>query len=141
MLEVNGDLWGFNGIHCITTNGFVKKDGRAVMGKGCAYQAAIRYPQLPFILGGILRQTGNHVYHFNEFNVITFPVKHAWYDLAAPQLIVRSAHELMDWIVKNDTKENVYLPRPGVGNGKLLWIDVKPLIEHVLSNQVIAVDF
>ncbi len=141
MLEANGNLWDFNGIHCVTTNGFTKKDGRAVMGKGCALQAALKYPRLPILLGGILKQTGNHVYHFPDFNVITFPVKHAWYDLADPRLIVQSAHELMKWIGISDTMENIYLPQPGVGNGRLLWVDVKPLIESVLSDQVTAVDF
>jgi len=141
MLETNGNLWDFNGIHCVTTNGFIKKDGRAVMGKGCAKQASLHYVNLPFILGGRIKSEGNHVYYFSEFNVITFPVKHAWYEPADPRLIVQSAHELMDLITKRNIIENIYLPRPGVGNGRLLWLDVKPLIEHVLSNQVIVVDF
>jgi hypothetical protein len=49
--EVFGDLWGFGGIIVITTNGFVKRDRTCVMGRGCAKQAAIRFPGLPNKLG------------------------------------------------------------------------------------------
>ena len=46
MKEVFGDLWKFDGIIAITTNGFVKKDRTCVMGRGCARQAAVRFPEL-----------------------------------------------------------------------------------------------
>ena len=41
MIEIKGSL--FNepcDAFCITTNGFIKKDGTCVMGRGCAKQAA-----------------------------------------------------------------------------------------------------
>ena len=51
MKEVFGDLWEFDGIIAITTNGFVKRDRTCVMGRGCARQAAVRFPELPRKLG------------------------------------------------------------------------------------------
>lgn len=141
MLEVNGDLWGFAGIQVITTNGITRKDGAAVMGRGCARQAAVRYPQLPLTLGEALKDMGNHCYYFYEYNLITFPVKLAWYAMASPGLIIQSAKELMELITKHTISDQLYLARPGCGNGQLLWIDVKPLIKDILSDQVTVVDF
>ena len=54
MLERAGDLWAChaNGAWVtITTNGIVRQDGAAVMGRGVAYAAAQRYPWLARSLG------------------------------------------------------------------------------------------
>lgn len=38
--EVVGNMWAIPAdAYCITTNGFVKKNGEAVMGAGCAKEA------------------------------------------------------------------------------------------------------
>jgi len=79
MREVFGNLWDFAGIVAITTNGFVKKDGSCVMGRGCAREAAARFPTLPFQLGRKIRAEGNHVFYFPEYKLLSFPVKHVWW--------------------------------------------------------------
>lgn len=63
MVEKQGDLWtqSVDAI-CITTNGFVRGNGMAVMGAGLAKQAAQRYPGIEFTLGYQIHQGGNHVY-------------------------------------------------------------------------------
>ncbi len=62
---------------CLTTNGFVRKDGKAVMGRGVAAQAVVRWPVLPYILGHKIRHgAGNVVQLLTEDNhrgVITLP--------------------------------------------------------------------
>ena len=47
MKEVFGDLWEFDGIIVIMTDGFVKRAGTCVMDRGCAKQAAIGFLGLP----------------------------------------------------------------------------------------------
>ena len=141
MLESKGNLWNFEGIHCITTNGFVKNDGTAVMGRGCAKEARDKYPDLPAILGTRLNNGGNHIYYFESQHLITYPVKHVWWKPADLALIRVSALGLMRLIKTYNLIEPVYLPRPGCGNGQLTWQDVKPLIETVLSNQVTVITF
>lgn len=63
MLEVKGDLWSFEStgpaVRCITTNATVKKNGTCVMGRGCAREAAMKWPALPKMLGDHLRAHGN----------------------------------------------------------------------------------
>jgi len=134
MMEVFGDLWEFDGIVAITTNGFLKKDGSCVMGRGCARQAALRFGWLPRKLGAAISKHGNHVFHFPEYRLITFPVKHVWWEPADLKLIERSARELLGIIAEAKIGEPVYLPRPGCGNGKLKWEDVKKILSPILKS-------
>jgi hypothetical protein len=49
-------------------------------------------------------------------------------------LIERSARELLKIIEVKTIKEAVYLPRPGCGNGRLKWEDVKKILSPVLKS-------
>jgi len=98
MKEVFGNLWDFDGTIAITTNSFVKRDGSCVMGRGCAKEAAVRFEWLPRKLGAAISKHGNHVFYFPEYRLITFPVKHVWWEPADPKLIERSARELLETI-------------------------------------------
>ncbi len=147
MKELTGDLWEVEAdARVITTNGLVKKDGRAVMGRGVAKQAAERYPWLPEWLGLSLRVIGNHVRMFlpNEGNatyLIMFPVKHNWWETANLDLIKRSAEELVTLIDGQFSKGvTIVLSRPGCGNGGLRWEDVKPVIEPLLDDRFVVVE-
>ena len=112
MKEVFGDLWKFDGIIAITTNGFVKRERTCVMGRGCARQAAVRFPELPRKLASRISAEGNYVFYFSEYRLITFPVKHNWWEAADLDLIQRSARELLKIIEVKQIKEAVYLPGP-----------------------------
>lgn len=138
----------------VFTNGYVKKDGTAVMGRGIAREAAVRWPSLPGLLGAGLKHRGNHVLTFTlsdldspmalenaeprEWNIITFPTKHAWWEQSDMTLIERSAQEL---VVEADILEvrRVIMGRPGCGNGNLAWRDVRPLLEGVLDDRFTVV--
>lgn len=140
---------------CITTNGFIKKNGALVMGAGVAGQAQFKYPLFPKIAGKVVKEQGNHVYFFGNWHLkgfqaanysqepliyyVTFPVKHNWYEKADLELIKRSSYELMK-IIDNMNWKKVLLPCPGCGNGQLDWIDVMPVIEPILDDRVVAVD-
>lgn len=143
MKEVSGDLWKFMpeaDLRVITTNGTVRKDGRAVMGKGCALEAVKIFPSLDKKLGERLTRNGNVVQIFNrdnldsDFALATFPVKHYWRDNADKDLIIRSAIQLSD-LVDYIGFKNIVLPRPGCGAGNLNWKEVKPLISRLLDNR------
>ena len=78
MKEETKDLWTAE-ILCITTNGYVKSSGQCVMGRGCAYQAKVRYPALPKKLGLLIQKYGNRVFDLgiqeDSKRIISFPVK------------------------------------------------------------------
>lgn len=146
MYEVIGNLWDVPAeVVCITTNGFVKNNGEAVMGRGCAYEAKTRDPELPKVLGSLLRDKGNHVHHLPSLAVgfdtvlLSFPVKHVWNQAADLDLIVRSCNELMAYLdghPRHNWPVRALLPRPGCGNGQLSWEQVRPVCAELLDNRV-----
>lgn len=150
MKEIVGNLWYYFGKSgyqiVITTNGFVRKDGCAVMGRGCAFEAARKFPDLPKLLGKSLRKNGNIVKLFRpdskrdasrpERMLLVFPVKHNWYDDADVELIKKSALVLKAAALFSPEIKYV-LPRPGCGNGNLAWEDVKPLLQDLPDNVLV----
>lgn len=158
MIEAYGDIWDHAedyDIIVVTTNGFTKNNGEAVMGRGIALEAKSRYPNLPAKLGTLLKKYGNHVFRIEYPNqiIITFPVKPeygpygepGWRARADMELIKRSTSELVDVLTQMlrigrfDGKMHlgfkVLMPRPGCGNGGLKWEDVKPIIEPLLDDR------
>lgn len=123
----------------ITTNGFVKKNGCAVMGRGCALQASRRYPLLPADLGAHLSTFGNVPTLYYRTRLITFPVKHNWWEHADLDLIEESALRLST-LLEASGLTRVFLPKPGCGNGKLTWEQVEPIFDHINDPRIKIVD-
>jgi len=157
MIEVTGNLWDYPAdFFVITTNGTLKQNGRVVMGRGCAKEARDRFPGTDFELGIRVKACGNHVFVLPN-GIVTFPVKHNWWEMADSELIVRSAHELVefaddfghvlvnapdDLIPYIDTSTPTFvMPRPGCGNGGLNWSEVKPLIETIFDDRFHVITF
>ncbi len=148
MREARGDLFqlALGHVIVITTNGFVKANGECVMGRGCAAQAKTKWPDLPRLLGDGIGVRGNHVLYLGidrdgYRGIVSFPVKHNWWEHADLDLIERSAKELVELRRSCGWQTDVYVPRPGCGNGKLLWETVKHVIEPIFDDQFIVVDF
>ena len=144
MRELTGNLWEVEtDAVVITTNGVVRKDGCAVMGRGVAKQAAERMPRIAGIFGKALQVIGNHVINLGYSQtwgwIFSFPVKEHWRDTASLELIERSARELVDAVDRYEFG-TVALPRPGCGNGGLRWKDVRPVIEPLLDDRFVVVE-
>jgi hypothetical protein len=146
MKEATGNLWDYPAdLRVITTNGTVRKDGACVMGRGCAYEATQKFPPNPgypgiaWKLGNAIRAEGNIPFVFLSEGLITFPVKHSWFEPADPTLIAHSVEWLKEWLA-HQPNVSVVMPRPGCGNGQLKWEDVKPLLES-LPDSVTVITF
>lgn len=128
MRETSGDIWEYLGqaVIAITTSGSVTRDGRAVLGRGCARQAGLRSPYLAVHLGSLIRAGGNHVYFLGD-GLVSFPVEESAWSLPDPALIARSAAELRA-LADREGWEMVVVPRPGCGGGGLSWDAVRPLL-------------
>lgn len=136
MKEAKGDLWEYPGdVRVITTNGFVKKDGRAVMGRGCALQARKLYHDLDRLLGNLLLTEGNHV-HYLHNDLVSFPVKHNWWEAADLDLIRQSTGELRALI--GGTSLRFVMIRAGCGNGRLTWKQVRPILSTLPDNVTVV---
>lgn len=149
MREVIGNIWEVEGDWLIIpTNGSVKKDGTAVMGRGLALQAKQRFPGIEKSLGKGLSNAGNvlHVIRKTEKEpvLLSFPVKYDWKDEADLDLIRESARELRRYwlgtvIGTGNRPAKVLLPRVGCGNGRRKWGEVKPILEEELPDDSFVV--
>lgn len=133
-----GNLWNLPATHrVITTNGIIRNNGAAVMGKGIALQARTRYPGIDSELGRLVSRYGNHVFILSH-GLVSFPTKHHWKDPLDPRLIRRSASELGETFC-NNPEATVLLPPPGCGNGGLTWDVVKPILSPILDDRFTVV--
>lgn len=121
----------------ITTNGTVKSNGALVMGRGVAQQARDLYEGLDLRLGRLVGTEGNRVFLLSYPRFFTFPVKHHWKDKADLALIERSAEQLFD-LASSYRTLTFYLPRPGCGNGRLRYEQVRPLLIGLPDNVVVV---
>jgi hypothetical protein len=145
MREIKGNLWDFEAeAVVITTNGTVKNNGECVMGRGCAREAADKFPGLAKELGELIEEFGNRVFALGghgERYLYTFPVKNNWWEIANLDLIERSTKQLFDLVDKTYKDNTIVLPRPGCGNGKLEWKEVKPILERYLDDRFYVITF
>lgn len=144
MQSIQADIFEVKGfLKCVTTNGVVGTNGKAVMGAGVAKAVRDRIPGIDEVLAAHIRKADNHVhllgFYENSFWV-SFPTKHSYRDGAADlALIERSCRELKNLLRLSfrdylRADKRVILPRPGCGQGtgNLDWEkQVKPVIEGV----------
>lgn len=138
---------------CITTNGEVRSDGTAVMGRGIALQAKTRWPGVAAVLANEIRQNGNvpnfigYVDRYLRWSfswpppkdlkqtlLWSFPTKHHWKEPSDINLIVDSAKFLVIEATDFDDIE-IAIPRPGCSNGGLSWDFVRPHLARVLDDR------
>ncbi len=132
MKTAKGNLWSYDADwKVVTTNGIIKKNGEAVMGRGVARQAKDRFPKLPYRLARHLKTRGNHVAVFEDIKVITFPTKHHWKNPSSLKLIEQSCIE----IASLPYSETFVMPKPGCGLGGLDWEIVRPILEERLDDR------
>ncbi len=140
MHETLGSLWQVKAdLRVVTTNPIVNARGQAVMGRGCAREAKERIPGLEYRFAELLEAHGNRVMRLVRpctptagAALASFPVKHHWKDAADLDLIARSARQLVRLADKYNYKQ-VGLPRPGCGNGRMQWAQVRPVLAEILA--------
>ena len=129
--------------YLVTTNSYIRRDGALVMGRGAAKQLATRFPirvfqKLPY-------EFGKRINHLGEYNIIVltdpdtglrlgaFQVKYHFKDAADLALIERSVDELAS-IAHERSERKFNVNFPGIGNGKLDYDQVLPLLERLPDN-------
>ena len=172
MVEIKGNLWDWidrADAICITTNGFVKRNGEAVMGKGCALQARDYYHGLAKTLGLAIKNNGNSCNPLVKDKgtwIYSFPVKHVQAKINSPKELVphmRNKFKIGDiapgWALKADSElilnsanqmlglanehnwNTIIIPRPGCGAGELNWAQVGLSLHSVLDDRFKAITF
>ncbi len=137
MIKIFGDLFEFhkqgNPI-CIPTNSVIDSKGQLVMGAGLAKDAKDRFPELPFILGKLVKENDAQVYYISDYNLFSFPTKHHWKDKGCIKLIEQSALELKQEAENIKENSKIYLPPVGCGLGGLKWFVVQDVLEPILNS-------
>lgn len=141
MRELVGDLWkahAAGAVVAITTGGAVSRQGgRCAMPRGCAFDAARRFPALPEILGALINAGGNHVYDLGS-HIVSFPVEATPWERPDPVLIEQSCRELVALAEIHGWQE-VVVPRPGCGSGGLRWPDVRPILQRYFDERFVVI--
>jgi hypothetical protein len=138
MINVYGDAWELLAhenydVLCITTNGYVKRNGECVMGAGIAKTARDNIPGIALRLGTLISKHGNRCFRLTP-KLATFVVKHNWYEDADLDLIRKSCKEITEMADKFGWSK-VLIPRPGCGNGKLSYKVVEPILQELLDDR------
>ena len=130
-----------------TTNGNIKKDGKAVMGKGLAkwvkenleFYHLGRWIAPDKALGIRLRDKGNIPHLFiarkkknpkEKFLALSIPTKHNWWEKSDIELIRQSVNLAIPLILESGV-ERVYIPLFGTENGKLSFEEVEPILRFL----------
>jgi hypothetical protein len=132
----------------VTTNGYIRKNGELVMGRGAALDAKNRYPDLPILAGNTIRvypfkSEQEFLYHkygfvyLSMYDIGLFQVKYHWEDAADLDLIAYSVTQLNAFVSKFDRL--CVMNYPGIGNGKRSKEEIMPLLEP-LSPRVTIVE-
>lgn len=82
-------------LRCFPSSGSVLASGYAEMDPLFAKQASRRFPDISYLLGQKIDESGNHVYIFNKYNIANFPVKENSSSPINIPLIKRSCRELV----------------------------------------------
>lgn len=148
-IEYDGNIFllpkpGLRDACLVTTNGIVRKDGKAVMGAGIAKYCRDTFPYVDTVLGEKLKEGGNHVYELGlkkrpddkgTFLLFSFPTKNNWKSDSKPGLIRQSCQEMMKMADEYELHA-VYMPCPGCTNGKLnYWRDVRNILLEELDTR------
>jgi hypothetical protein len=146
MIEHKGDLWEQvahpNHLVGISTNGYVKANGRAVMGRGCALQATQLFADAALLLGSYIKIHGNVPGYLtldglelpDELKLLILPVKHNWWERASLELVGRSRN-FLGAEAHAQPQTTFHVPRLGCGNGRLDWLEVvRPLMAILPDN-------
>ena len=144
MVLEHGDVWSVFGktdLFLITTNSFIKRDGRLVMGRGIALEATKRIPHVAKVFGDKVTSRCGHLGNYGlliwkrrkEQSIAIFQVKRFFSDSAELELITMSAKQLAS-LAEKYPDARFDLNFPGIGFGKLNREEVLPIIEQLPDN-------
>lgn len=126
---------------CVTTNGMIRNDGHAVMGRGIAKSVNDKY-HVSLKLAQHLRANGNvpaDLGIYDGFHLLSFPTKDDWRNDSTVALIIASATKLVA-LANTLGLTKIYLPKPGCANGHLDWeTQVKPALSQILDDRFIVI--
>jgi len=139
MNHEQGDMWSVfdeTDFFLVTTNSYIRQDGALVMGRGIAKQLANRFPHMPYNFANQTTHLGTYglIIHLrDDTHLGAFQVKHHYSDAATLSLIQYSTNHLYNLANRLPSKR-FDMNFPGIGNGRLPYDEVLPIIETLPNN-------
>jgi len=130
-----GEMFNAPGLKIVTTNSFLTKDKRLVMGRGAAWALLTLVPDIDRIFGRMILDTCGHLGTYGLLMNGKYgaaQVKHHFRNKADLALIAFSMAFLAD-----EAKTNRYIYNinyPGIGNGGLDKDSVRPILDILPDN-------
>ena len=128
--------WSLPDIKLFTGNPIRRSDGALVMGRGAAQQVRDSWPRVQYDIKTNKSVTWYCINQEQRQWIGWFQVKHHWRDAARLDLITASTNHLSEMAARR-SRYRFHLNAPGVGNGKLSWDDVEPILQVLPSNVTI----
>ncbi len=135
MIREYGDMWSIYGktdCFIVTTNSYIRTDGALVMGRGIAKQLVDRVP-------GIAWRFAEQIEHLGKYGLvishglIAFQVKYR-YDHDAELELITYSTSLLSIHASFAKNKRFDMNFPGIGNGRLNYDLVLPIIETLPDN-------
>jgi len=138
--------WELPHVLLFTGNSTITKRGAVVMGRGAAKQVRDTYPKIDVHIAEEIQKKPNpHLVWVNVHPTSFIPtdqwlgwfkVKNHWAEPAKIELITQSTQELKKF-AELHSEMTFHMNYPGVGNGKLVEIQVSPIIQQLPDNVLI----
>lgn len=145
---------------CVTTNGTIKSNGELVMGAGVAKQFYDKFKDLdiarilanklykgtPLKKMHVVNNADNICYKAIDAkdnhgtHVLSFPTKHHFMDKGDLDLIIKSAKRAVVFADMYNL-DNIIIPSPGTGCGKLNEDDVYKELDKILDNRFTIIKY
>jgi len=134
MQEIKGTVWEHHnkGRWIVVTTTNKLKSG------GINRQVVDHIPKFPKTLKAAIKKEGNKFFVFDDFKVITLPVKYHWRSSVSLSLIEHSLQQLAYW-ADYPTKKHGKFYLPKIGCEELEWSDVAPLVRQYLDDRFVVV--
>lgn len=132
--------WTRPDVYLFTGNPICNAAGALVMGRGAAKQVRDTYPGVAFEFAKVI--TSRHNVQFvsvtpdHSQRIGWFKVKDHWKDPAKLDIIKDSASDL-EALALVFPHVRYHMNAPGIGNGKLTWEEVEPLLRNLPDNVII----
>ena len=144
MILKYGNIWSNYGFSehkiLITTNSFVKNNGELVMEKGLAKEAKEKFSDLPKKCGDMILGMNCHMKFYGMMMISKyigiFQVKYDWNDFANLE-IIKNSTKMLDKLSRRNQEYVFNLNFPGIGNGRLTYNQVFPIIK-IMPNNVLV---
>ncbi len=135
-LYKKGEMFDFPGVHIVTANSFISGNGTLVMTMGAGLSLKSRYPELPKVLGAIIKEYCGHQGRYGLILHGSKGILQTRYDLSGkmdPELITYGLKVLYS-IAEGNPGVTYHLNHPGVSLNKMSMPEIDKLLRSLPEN-------